>query len=321
MHGDQQSPKPEAVSHLPQVRFRVSLIAALALGTSSAFAQTWSTGFFNTNQGWVRATNVTGQNSSDPVGSQWQGNDPETQISPTLYVGGTDLVAFASGYTPFGSLSGNSSLIQGGAFLSTDYFPGTNSVRLWRSFNPVPIGPAGTVSFQTEWAIIGTTDVSYTNLDSFAFDLRNLANSDSLLRLQFTPSINILSNAYTLQTMAAGAPTNTVIDLGYGSLFQMQVDLTGTNYSLSLSRLDPTSRAVLTNYTDLAVGILASGLTAEDFGTVGLDWDLTSGDAVDPGSNYIIVNEVTVVPEPSTYALLGIAAVTLVVVLVRRRRA
>ena len=305
----------------PQTRFRAAVVVALIMSGSSAVAQTWSTGFFNTNQGWVRATNVTGQNASDPVGAQWQGNDPETQISPTLYVGGTDLVAFASGYTPFGSLSGNSSLIQGGAFLSTDYFPGTNSVRLWRSFTPVPVGSGGTVSFQTEWSVIGTTDVSYTNLDSFSFDLRNLANSDSLLRLQFTPGINILSNAYTLQTIAAGAPTNTVIDLGYGSLFQMQVDLTGTNYSLSLSRLDPTSRAVLTNYTDLAVGILASGLTAEDFGTVGLDWDLTSGNAADPGSNYIIVNEVTVVPEPSTYALLGIAAFALVAILARRRRA
>lgn len=298
---------------------KAALFSAVLFGLITASpAQTWSTGFFNTNQGWVRGTNITGQNTTDPVGAQWQGNDPEREASPGVFVGGTDLVAFATSYTPYGSLSGNNSLIQGGAFLSTGYFPGTNSVQLRRLFTPLPFGPTGTVSFQAEWSLIGTTDVSYTNLDTFAFDLRNAANNASLLRLQFTPGINIQTNSYTLQTIAAGSPTDTVIDLGYGALFQMQVDLTGTNYSLSLSRIDPTTRAVLTNFTDLVSGDLSTGLTVEDFGAVRLDWDLASGNPATPGSNYIIANEISVVPEPSTVALVALSGLILAVVARKR---
>ena len=284
-------------------------------------AQEWSTGFFNTNQGWVQGAYVTGQNSNDPAAEQWQGNDPEAEISPGVFVGGTDAIAVADFYTPGGLASGNSSLVQGGAYLAQDYFPGTNAVSLWRSFTPIPVGPTGTASFLAEWTIIGSTNPLYANLDTFAFDLRNAANSQSLLTLQFTPSINILPDSYTLQTIAAGSPTDTVVDLGYGSLFQMQVDVTGSTYDISLARLDPATRAVLTNYAGLASGSLSTGTTAEDFGTVGIDWALTSGDPVDPGSNYIIVNGVSVVPEPSTYALFALAVVFLAAFASRRRRA
>ena len=141
------------------------------------------------------------------------------------------------------------------------------------------------------------------------------------MKLQFTPGINILSNAYTLQTFAAGSATDTVIDLGYGALFTTDVVITGSTYSLSLARIDPVSRAVITNYTDLATGNLATGTTSDDFGTIGVDWVLTSGTNTDPGSNYIVVNQLQVVPEPSTYALLGMAALGLAFFVVRRRRA
>jgi hypothetical protein len=99
------------------------------------------------------------------------------------------------------------------------------------------------------------------------------------------------------------------------------VVITGTNYSLSLARIDPVTRAVITNYADLASGNLATGTSSDDFGTIGVDWVLASGDNEDPGSNYIVVNQLQVVPEPSTYALLGMAALGLAFYVVRRRRA
>ena len=299
-----------------------AFFAVLVLGFEApALAQTWTTGFFNTNQGWVSGAFVTGQNTNDAVGNRWQGNDPETEVSPGVYVGGTDIIAFATGYTPFGSGSGNLSLVQGGAYLASDYLPGTNAVTLSRQFTPIPVGPSGTVSFYAEWSLIGSLNESYPNLDTFAFDLRNAANTASLLTLQLTPGINIQPNSYTLQALAAGSPTQTLVDLSYQSLFQIQVDMTGATYDVTLNQINSIDRTNIATFV-LATGeALAAGTTAEDFGTVAIDWDLTSGDPADPGSNYVIVNEVSVVPEPSTYALLGIAAVTLVVVQARRRRA
>ena len=93
-----------------------------------------------------------------------------------------------------------------------------------------------------------------------------------------------------------------------------------TNYSISIARIDPTTRAVITNFANIASGTLSTGLSANDFGTVGIDWLLASGDASLPGSNYILVNDVQVVPEPSTYALLALAGITGAVVALRRRR-
>jgi hypothetical protein len=296
-------------------------ISLALLFVPCALAQTWTTGFFNTNQGWVQGDFVTGQNTNDAASVQWQGNDPESEISPGVFVGGTDIVAFANGYTPFGSGSGNSSLVQGGAYLTEGYFPGTNSVILSRQFSPVPVGPGGTVSFYAEWSLIGSLNVTYPNLDTFSFDLRNAANTESLLTLQLAPGINIQPNSYTLQALAGGSPTQTLVDLAYQSLFQIQVDLTGSTYDVTLNQINSIDRTNIATFI-LATGeSLAAGTTVEDFGTVAVNWDLTSGDPAQPGSNYIVVNEITVVPEPRTYALFGVAAIALALVAMRRRRA
>jgi hypothetical protein len=66
-------------------------------------------------------------------------------------------------------------------------------------------------------------------------------------------------------------------------------------------------------------GALFSG-SAASFDTIGVNWVLTSGDNTDPGSNYIVVNDLQVVPEPSTVALLSLAGLA-IGLLSRRRRA
>ncbi len=276
-------------------------------------AQDWSTEFFNTNVGYVRGSGVI--STLQPSEIRWQGND---LYNTNTGLGETDLVARASGYTP--SPSANSSLLQGGLGVADGVLPGTNNVQIWKTFGS---SNSTSVSFFAEWAIFASSPLQapYTNSDTFSFDLRNTANTVSLLTLQFTPGINIISNAYTLQTIAAGSPTDTLIDLGYGSLFQIQVDVDATNYSLSLARLDPSTRIVITNFDNLASGTISSGTTAEDLGTVGINWVIASGDNLDPGSNYILVNEVSVVPEPTTYALLALSLVGLAAVAARRRRA
>lgn len=295
-----------------------SIAACIAVLTGEITAQVtetnFDTRFFNTNNpGYVRDVALTATNQ--PAGLRWDGNDPYNAITDR---GMTDAIGVASGYTPFPG-TGNSSLLQGGYQVFYPILPATNDVRIWRSFSPstTPFDNP-TVSFFAEWSIIGSSPLNapYTNSDTFSFDLRNTANTASLLSLQFTPGINIQSNSYTLQTFATGSPTDTVVDLGYGSLFQIQVDMTGSSYNLSLTRLDPSTRAVITNFNNLASGALSSGFSALDFGTISLDWELASGNSELPGSNYIIANQFqvttsgTVIPEPGTWAasllLLGI---------------
>lgn len=292
---------------------------------SNASAQVTETNYssqnFNTNSGYVRGSGIISINQ--PLNLRWQGNDPYNAVDDT---GETDLVARAVGYTP--APSANSSLLQGGVGASSGVLPGTNNVQIWKSFAPSTTAFENpTVSFFAEWSIIGSSplEAPYTNSDTFGFDLRNAANTASLLNLQFTPGIALLSNAYTLQTVASGSPTDTVVDLGYGSLFQVQVDMTGSSYNLSLTRIDPSTRAVITNYSNLSSGSLSLGTTALDFATLSLDWELASGNPTDPGSNYLLANQFqvttsgNVIPEPGTWAaslvLMGIGAIYL------RRRA
>jgi hypothetical protein len=292
----------------------LSLTGLFVLLPQVASAQTnFSTENFNTNAGYVRGSGII--STSQPESIRWQGNDP---YNTNTTLGETDVIQRANGYTP--APPANSSLIQGGLGATGGILPGTNNVQIWKSFNSY--SNYAVVSFQAEWSIIGSSlsEAPYTNSDTFAFDLRNAANTASLLKLQFTPGINLQANSYTLQTIAAGSPTGTIIDLGYGSLFTTQVDITGSTYSLSLSRLDPANRTVITNYSNLAVGSLASGTDSDDFGTIGIDWVLTSENAALPGSNYILVNDIQVVPEPSTYALFALAGSGLLGFALRKRR-
>ena len=192
-------------------------------------------------------------------------------------------------------------------------------MQIWKSFAPssTVFNAPPTVSFFAEWSLIPSLEGAPYNLaDTFAFDLRNAANSSSLLRLQLTPGINIQTNSYTLQSIASGVGTNTLVDLTYQSLFQVQVDMTGSTYNMSLSQINSTNRAVITNISLVTGGSLASGATALDFATLMVDWDLASGNPLEPGSNYLIANQFqvttagTVIPEPGTWAasllLLGI---------------
>jgi hypothetical protein len=231
-------------------------------------------------------------------------------------LGETDLVARVNGYTPPPATNGFSSLIQGGFGAADGVLPGTNNVNIWKSFAPSTtiFNPAPTVSFFAEWSLIPSlSGAPYTAADIFAFDLRTATNSTnatgtSLLRMQLTPGINIQPNSYTLQSIAAGVGTGTLVDLAYQALFQLQIDMTGSTYNASLSQINSTNRAVITNLTLVTGASLSSGMTATDFATLMVDWDLASGNPALPGSNYLIANQFEVttsgtpIPEPGTWA-------------------
>jgi len=267
----------------------------------------YNAGNFNTNAGYVRGSGII--SPVQPAGLRWQGNDP---YNTNTLTGETDYVARVPGYTP--SPLANSSLIQGGIGIGDSVFPGTNNVQIWKTFSPstTPFA-APTVSFFVEWSLIPSLEGAPYNLnDTFSFDLRDAANSLSLLTLQLTPGINIQPNSYTLQTIAGGVGTNTLADLAYQALFQIQVDMTGSSYNMQLWQINSTNRAVIQNVTLVTGGSLSSGTTALDLATIGIDWELASGNPAEPGSNYLIANQFqvttsgTVIPEPGTWASAGL---------------
>jgi hypothetical protein len=312
----------------------ICAIAAVGFSSSSiaqvvnVSATNFTTGYFNTNSGWVRNAGIEGQNASNPIGERWQANDP---YNPITELGETDVVTYYPGYTPGVSLLGNSSLLQGGMYTFDSIFPGTTDVRLWREFNPQFVGGGYSnqvVTFFAEWSLIGSLDGSFPNLDTFAFDLRTASDADSILRLQLTPGINAQPNSYTLQSIIDnGAGVGTLADLGYQAVFQIEASLYGSSYDLQLSQINPSTRAVITNYTLVTGGALTAGYNALDFATVSLDWDLTSTNSTNPGSNFIVVNDFTVsttaslevIPEASTWVVAGVLMLALGLKVYRRR--
>lgn len=278
----------------------MTLVVAAAPLAASAQTSGYSAENFNTNDGYERNVGII--SPAQPANLRWQGNDP---YNTNTDFGETDLVTVISNYT-FQPESGNSSLVQGGAGLDGGVLPGTNNVQIWKSFNAYSNN--STVSWLAEWAIINSTN----NIrDTFSFDLRGANNTTSLLKLNFAPST---ATNYFLQ--AVGATTQAWGTLGYDAIFATQVDITGSSYSLSFAQLDA-NRNVIVSYTNALSGALASG-SAADFDTIGINWVLTSGDNEDPGSNFIVVNDLQAVPEPTTVALLTMAGLTLG--LLRRRR-
>lgn len=300
----------------------VALLVLASAGASIAAPSVTVTNFntrnFNTNVGYVRGVSIIATNQ--PSLLRWQGNDPYNPISG---YGETDTVLRMIGYTPGASAIGNSSLVQGGLYAGDGIFSGTSDVRLWKTFTPTATG-ADSVTFTAQWSLVGSLDPSFPDLDTFSFDLRTPGNTASLLRLDMTPGIATIPNAYTLQTAVGTNSAVNRVDLGYQGLYQLSVVMSGGLYDLNLSQLNASNQAVITNLNLVTGGALTTGYTASDFGTISVDWELASGVNTDPGSNYIIINNMlttttgTVIPEAGTWVA-GLLLASLVGLRLRKR--
>jgi hypothetical protein len=289
-------------THHNHIKSVLILLGAAIPMVANAQVNGYSAQNFNTNAGYVSGVALT--SSSQPASLQWQGNDPYNE--GTGY-GETDFLTYLAGYTLAPEAAGNNSLLQGGS--DPGILPGTTNVQIWKTFNSYSNNTA--VSWLAEWAIINSTN---NTRDAFAFDLRGANNSTSLLKLNFLPNS---SSNYTLQ--AIGATTQIWGTLGYDAIFSAAVIISNSSYSLSFAQLNGPNGTPIISYTNALSGALFSG-SAASFDTVGINWVLTSGDNTDPGSNYIAVNDLQVVPEPSTVALLSLAGLA-IGLLSRRRRA
>jgi len=300
----------------------------LALSTVGLKADGWSAEFFNTNDGWERNDSLayqvkgepeTGQNYNDSVANQWYTDDP---YNAGLDVGATSILRHITNYTLGTAGEGYNSVLFGGYGLADGIEPGTANPSLFRSFNLLP--DTESVTFSADFGLINST-LDFPNQDRFGFNLLDSTGTISLAQFVFDPAAS--SGGGLGMLWISDGTTNNIADISYASLYRMSVTMEGASFDLTMSSLETQTNntGAITNYLVtnsfllVSGGAIANSLAATDFQTVAMNWQLFSEDSAEPGDNYMLVNNVSVVPEPSTYALLVMAALG-AVYWARRRR-
>jgi hypothetical protein len=296
----------------------------------------FTTGGFNTNAGWIRNDALayevpgepeTGQNYNEPVANQWYTDDPYVPgVAPLPDVGATSILKHFDTWTLGTAGGGNNSVLFGGYGLADDILPGTANPSLYRSFSLLPLTES--VTFSADFGIINSTG-SFPNKDRFGFNLLDSTGTISLAQLLFDPASATGPGLGML--WISGSTTNNLGTIAYGALYRMSVAMEATSFDLTFSSLatETNSFGTITNYLVtnsfllVSGGQLANGLTALDFGTAAVNWELLSGDATVAGNNYMILNDVTVlstvIPEPGTWAVAALLLAGVTTRLWRRR--
>jgi len=295
-------------------------------------AQTWSTGYFNTNDGYVSGgSSLDGQPTNAPSGAQWQTTDPYTT---NQLVGSSSLVWFITNYTAGLEAGGNTSVSFGGFNATNGYRPGITNPVLYRSFTNPGVGAALAL---VDFAFIGpSTNFSlvYTNKDYFSFDLATFSGAGSLAKFTLNPFGGSSPGSFAVDwiqngtNVVADGSTFKAVELQYNTIYRLVASLSGTNVGLDIQGLSPqsgpgvgiTNYLVTTNVNVISNGAISSGFSESDFENLALEWNLSSGDTNAPGANYLIMTTASVVPEPSTIALLATAGLLAGAVYLRRRR-
>jgi hypothetical protein len=213
--------------------------------------------------------------------------------------------------------------------VDSDVLPGITNPVLYRDFDN-QFGSANT-TFSADFGIVGPSTGSFSNNDTFGFSLNDVGGV-SLAAFQFVPNgpsptaLNVSwvqngTNAVTNGTTFSG------FSIEYNALYRITAVVSSNQVTMTLAGLTTqSSGGIVTNYvaspatTVVNGGALSGGLSSSDFEQAAITWDLASGDHLDPGSNYMIVNQVSVVPEPSTVGLLALGLAAVGSVYFRRRR-
>ncbi len=311
-------------------------IAIGIVAPATATAQTWSTGYFRTNDGYLRGTSLEEQPTNVPASQQWQTTDP---YNSTNNLGSTSYVGWISKWTyglSSGTNGGYNSVRFGGYNAPSGVLPGTTNPSLYRGFsNP----GTGTVDFTVDFGIVGPSisipsNLGYTNQDTFGFNLMSANRGGSLAKFVFNPATAAITNGLGVDwirngtNVAIDGSTYKGIDITYGGLFRLSGSAQGSTFSLSVSGLTAqtngigvvTNFLVTSTYNVISNGALSGSYTANDFETLSLDWFLASTNNLEPGANYMILNTASVIPEPSIFALLGMGGLVAGYTLARCRK-
>lgn len=167
----------------------------------------------------------------------------------------------------------------------------------------------------------------YTNADSFSFTLRSAATPTSLgaslLSVTFSPATNPITNPQTdliSYSINGGTPVSTTDGVSTNSIFHLQLTLTGG--------ATPGFVAVITDSNGpKSFGANLTGVDPTTINQFSTDWNVadktvTNGGYTGAGDNTLVFDNITVVPEPSTYAMMALGSVGLAGMLrLRRKRA
>ncbi len=288
----------------------VAFVAASLAAGGSAFGQNYSTNF---NTGFTANASLSGQDN-------WDTND--AAASPTSPVGQSDYVGPVTGYA--GSSSTNYQGALGGLYHSSGELPGAPIVYLEHPYSP---GAATSYALNTDFDIAfpatGTSGANYSR-DSFGFNFGSnfqTATPTNLFSLNFTPDLSGNGNSanqmlfgYTVN----GATTTTNNAVLYNGIYHLQ---------LSVNVTARTAVATIAGANNYSLNILLTAINPAAVQEVAATWNLfdkTTGNATsgysNAGSNALIFDNFSV-PEPSIWAMLGMGAAGLALVLCRRAQA
>jgi hypothetical protein len=337
-----QSTHMKAFLRAAAITFAVVISSPAVLAQTYTTITNWSSGVsqtnqFNTNSGYERTFSIEGQ-PFYPAGA-WGTTDA---FDTNSGLGSTSLVAFINNWTPRLSNSGNNSVYFGGYNADSGTLPGTTNPSIYYSFNSIAALPGDVVVYTVDFGIIGpssTLSGLYTNQDFFGISLRDAAGA-SMAGFTFNPFNSALTNGLRVEweqngtNVVADGVTFRNFDIQYNGLYRLTAAVQGSSLDLSIAGLNTqsavgegiTNYSVITNQSIITGGSLSSGFTAADFERASIDWELSSGDNLAPGANYMIltaasvVSTLEVIPEPGTWLAGTLLVLMAGGLMVRRRR-
>jgi len=336
-------------SRLSALSFLLFLFASPYQTKGQQLMTNYATGYFNTNSGYEALFSLDGQPYYPTNPAAWATTDPAQPSQGGTNIGSTSIVQPYAFYT-FGdtATNGNNSVLFGGfnSVLPTPgkLVPGITNPSLYQNFT--------SFGGDTEWSIFsvdfalrrpGGSQGIYTNRDSFGFTLWDTFGTSQIAKFMFngsSPTVTPGTTNYGFQwfdssnTWQSNSPalTSTTWQIGLQTIYRLNVTLTNTGtFDVVMQTLQGQldGNDLVTNYAIVSTATLITGgsmggYLPGDFSSLSVDWELASGDPMQPGANFMVLNQVSVlssvIPEPGTWAAGGILAMITALAIRRRRR-